>query len=103
MQTAARHRATTVGGLGIKRNTVQQAVIVKGGMTRVNQCHTFAWSRTLWAKAAKDMAINTSVLLVLYLALVSWCMYLDGLRGIDIPYFLACTLTTVRRSICCLL
>lgn len=71
-------------------------------MTRVNQCHTFAWSRTLWAKAAKDMAINTSVLLVLYLALVSWCMYLDGLRGIDIPYFLACTLTTVRRSICCL-
>jgi len=50
-----------------------------------SQCHSFSWSRELWYKASKEIFAVTSFLLVIYLALASWGMYYDGLRGIDIP------------------
>ena len=82
------------GGRHKKTHAVVQK-IAKGGLTRLNECHTFAWSRSLWRTAARQMTAWTAAIVVCYLGVASWGMHYDGLRGWDIPYFLACTLSTV--------
>jgi hypothetical protein len=68
----------------------------KGTFLRINKCHDFAWSRQLWADAARKIAIISTVLLVCYAALGFYFLaYQGGLRGIDCWYLLAETLTTV--------
>ena len=69
--------------------------ILSGGKTRLNECHSFKWSRTLWREASVFITKVTSILLVMYLAIACYGCYIDGLRGVDIPYFITTTLTTV--------
>ena len=69
--------------------------ILRGALTRVNECHSFAWSRKLWAAASKNILRVVMVFTLVHVGIMGAGVYADGLRGIDIPYFLACTLTTV--------
>jgi len=63
--------------------------------SRINRCHSFAWSRGLWKKAAGEIARVCAVLSFIYIS-AAWALaYADGLRGIDIPYFISATCTTV--------
>lgn len=63
--------------------------------SRINRCHSFAWSRGLWKKAAGEIARVCAVLSFIYIS-AAWALaYADGLRGIDIPYFISATCTTI--------
>jgi len=64
--------------------------------TRINQCHNFSWSLGLWKKAAADIAKVCIVLSLFYIALAWILAHNDGLEGINIPYFIAATCTTVK-------
>jgi hypothetical protein len=55
------------------------------GFHRLSACHDFTWSRNLWANIAVKVTWVTTALLAVYLALASWGVYVDGLRGVDIP------------------
>ena len=71
--------------------------IIQGGLTRLNECHTFGWSRDLWRQAGHKITITTMVMGCVYISLVAFGLYFwEGLEGIDIPYFMATTITTVH-------
>ena len=69
----------------------------KPGLTivRSNRCHSFKWSRELWAAAARKIRMWMIFLLAVYIVLEGWLSYRDGLRGVDIPYYIIATVTTV--------
>ena len=60
-----------------------------------NECHSFKWSRQLWEAAAKDITRWFLALLVVYLSVSSGLAYADGMRGVDIPYFIVCMVMTI--------
>jgi hypothetical protein len=64
--------------------------------SRLNKCHDFAWSRSLWAEAAETIAKVSMALVGIYLALGYYFLaYLDGRSAVDSWYLLSATLTTV--------
>ena len=69
--------------------------VLVGSKTRVSECHDFVWSRSLWKDMSNRITIEATVLLTFYLGIAYWNCYVDGIRGVDFPYFLATTLTMV--------
>ena len=50
---------------------------------RINTCHDFAWSRKLWADAARQTAYIAIAATLVYLGLGFYLLaYSDGLRGV---------------------
>ena len=108
---AAPHRGMVGGGLNVgigvggtnagvltKKTEAQQETDLdqrSGGRTRLDKCHTFKWSRQLWAGAAKSIKRTTFVCVVIYCGLITWGMLYEGYSGVDIPYFIATTVTTI--------
>jgi hypothetical protein len=66
---------------------------------RLNKCHDFAWSRSLWAEAVETIAKVSMALVGIYLALGYYYLaYLDGRSAVDSWYLLSATLTTVSEA-----
>jgi hypothetical protein len=69
---------------------------------RLNKCHDFAWSRTLWAEAARTCFKVSCLVTGLYLFFFWFILgYMDGLSGVDPWYLMSATITTV--SVCVVL
>jgi hypothetical protein len=67
-------------------------------MTKLNECHDFAWSRALWKEAALNTFYVAIFLLAAYLVLAYYLLTFTEPRmfgGISSWYFLVATLTTV--------
>jgi len=62
---------------------------------RISSCHDFQWSRGLWRKASLRIVKTATVCLLCYVGVASLLAFLDGVRGVDIPYFIAACVTTV--------
>jgi hypothetical protein len=62
----------------------------------VNTCHNFEWSRTLWSHAASRISYVCIVLVSVYVTLAATLASIDGVRGVDLPYFISATATTVN-------
>ena len=71
----------------------------ENGMVRINKCHDFAWSRTLWRKASLRIGMVSFLLFGVYLWLGYYFLgYKSGLSAVDSWYLLSATMTTVG---CC--
>jgi hypothetical protein len=80
-----------------KKRGVQFGERYEGEETvRLDNCHDFKWSGTLWAEAANHTA-KLSALLFAAWVLMSWGLlgYNQGLGVLDSMYLLAATITTV--------
>lgn len=83
-----------------KRKKVGGTVAIAGAARgarrngRINACHTFTWSRLLWKAAAREMAQVCVVFVAVYLAAAVLLARHDGLRGVDVFYFISATMTT---------
>eukprot|EP00614_Pseudopedinella_elastica_P004068 CAMPEP_0172589832 /NCGR_PEP_ID=MMETSP1068-20121228/8397_1 /TAXON_ID=35684 /ORGANISM="Pseudopedinella elastica, Strain CCMP716" /LENGTH=972 /DNA_ID=CAMNT_0013385485 /DNA_START=130 /DNA_END=3048 /DNA_ORIENTATION=+ len=66
-----------------------------GKQTRLRECHNFAWSRSLWREAAKEVLGVTLAVLALYMALSAVQCTVEGYGAIDSFYFMMATLCTV--------
>ena len=63
---------------------------------RANKCHDFKWSRTLWGEASAKTEKLIMVLVAVYVGAtcaIAWTD--DGLKGWNLAYWLAATVTTV--------
>jgi len=67
----------------------------KGKHLRINQCHDFAWSRSLWKDAATQIGRVCFVLVIAYLICATSLAASDGLGVIDMFYFISATTTTI--------
>lgn len=86
MAVRKRKKVSKAGGGGVKK---------QGGHARINQCHDFVWSRSLWKDAASHMAKVCVAFIVVYMAAAVFLAQRDGLEGIDIYYFISTTMTTI--------
>ena len=71
---------------------------LRGNKTRLNECHDFKWSRTLWKEGGEFIRKITILLVVIYVIIAYSLCHTEGMRGIDIPYFIVTSLTTVSWS-----
>ena len=78
-----------------EKDTSDQEEKLHGKLTRLSECHTFEWSHKLWGSAALKVFRAAILASALYLAVAVWGCWAEGLRGVDIPYFLVSSLTTV--------
>ena len=79
-----------------RRATKAKQQVLRGGLTRLNECHTFDWSRQLWADAGKTSSRYIFFAFVVYAGIMTYVLHeVEGLRGVDIPYFIITTMTTV--------
>ena len=62
---------------------------------RISNCHDFAWSRQLWRDASFRIIGTAIQALLLYVAAAALLAHSDGLRGLDIVYFISACVTTV--------
>jgi len=62
---------------------------------RISTCHDFQWSRGLWREASREIVGTATLCLFAYVFAASLLAYFDGVRGVDIPYFIAACVTTV--------
>lgn len=78
------------------------AVVLLGqvhtGFPRINKCHDFSWSRSLWGAATISIAGDTTVVLVAYLTGGYFLLSRkEDLGALDSFYLMAASMTTVRR------
>jgi len=81
-------------GKGSSR-TDEGGLVEQGKRARINLCHDFAWSRSLWKKAAGRMARACIAFIVVYFIVAVILAQQDGLEGIDVYYFIVMTITTI--------
>mmetsp|Transcript_45674 Transcript_45674/g.103120 ORF Transcript_45674/g.103120 Transcript_45674/m.103120 type:complete len:933 (-) Transcript_45674:151-2949(-) len=62
---------------------------------RFDQCYDFRWSSTLWRGSSRKIERMVVLSTLVYAGVASWMAWYDGLRGVDIPYFISTTLSTV--------
>jgi hypothetical protein len=62
---------------------------------RISNCHDFAWSRSLWRDASLRIIATAMGALIIYVVVASLLAYSDGLRGVDIVYFISASVNTV--------
>jgi len=79
--------------------------MTKGSLEQKDQCdglknehqkvHGLQWSQRLWREASKRIAGTAMCCLFGYVGLASLFAYMDGVRGVDIPYYISACVTTV--------
>mmetsp|Transcript_45304 Transcript_45304/g.102316 ORF Transcript_45304/g.102316 Transcript_45304/m.102316 type:complete len:252 (-) Transcript_45304:2320-3075(-) len=76
-------------------SSLPESEATKGRHVRINECSDFSWSRGLWTQASHEILRVVAASLTVFVAVAVSVSITDGVRGVDVPYSISATISTV--------